>query len=60
MKDVTIKIRKETHNALKEVKKLTGVPIARIVDDLVKKEYKGAYKWTAKNYLECQTKRLQN
>ena len=44
MKDVTIKIRKETHNALKEVKKITGVPIARIVDNLVKKEYKGAYK----------------
>lgn len=39
----TIKIDTFTHKVLKDAKNLTGVPVSRIIEDLVKKAYPGAY-----------------
>ncbi len=40
----TIKVLKEDHKVLKELKSVLGQPIQRIISDLLKKEYKGMYK----------------
>ena len=39
----TIKIDTFTYKVLKDAKNLTGVPVSRIIEDLVKKAYPGAY-----------------
>ena len=45
MKDyITIKIDTFTHKVLKDAKALTGVPVSRIIEDLVKAEYPAKYK----------------
>ena len=43
-KQATIKVSTKAHEVLKQAKKLTGKPICRIIDDLLKAEYKGMYK----------------
>jgi len=49
MKDyTTMKIDTFTHKVLNDAKKLTGVPINRIVEDLVKAEYPAKYKKAGK------------
>jgi len=40
----TIKIDTFTHKVLKDAKELTGVPVSRIIEDLVKAEYPAKYK----------------
>ncbi len=40
----TIKIDAFTHSVLKSAKELTGVPVSRIIEDLVKAEYPAKYK----------------
>lgn len=44
----TIKIDAFTHNVLKDAKELTGVPVSRIIEDLVKAEYPAKYKKAGK------------
>jgi hypothetical protein len=43
---VTIKVKKNDHDVMKEAKKLSGVPITRQITDLLKKEYPNMYKET--------------
>ena len=43
-KQATIKVSTKAHEVLKKAKALTGKPICRIIDDLLKAEYKGMYK----------------
>lgn len=38
------KIECPVYEALKKVKAATGKPISRLIEDAVKKEYKGAFK----------------
>jgi len=40
----TIKVLNEDHKVLKELKRIKGQAIQRIISDLLKKEYKGMYK----------------
>jgi len=40
----TIKVLKEDHAVLKELKRIKGQPIQRLISDMLRKEYKGMYK----------------
>lgn len=40
----TIKIEDRDHQVMKDVKKLTGMPITRQITDCLKKEYPNMYK----------------